>query len=99
MRDAIKRTFETRGYLLDPHSAIAYLGITGHLRQVGRVRQVGQVGIFLGTAHPAKFAEIVEPIVGRSIPKPALLAEALARPRQMLRIDATLQAVKETLVS
>jgi len=102
VRDTIKRTFEMRGYLLDPHSAIAYLGIRGHLSQGGqggRVGQVGRVGIFLATAHPAKFAEIVEPIVGRSIPKPAPLAEALARPRQILRIDATLQAVKETLVS
>jgi len=102
VRDAIRRTFETRGYLLDPHSAIAYLGITGGLG--GRVGQGGQggqggVGIFLATAHPAKFAEIVEPIIGRAIPKPAGLAEALAQPRRILRIDATLDAVKDTLVS
>jgi threonine synthase len=108
VRDAIQRTFETRGYLLDPHSAIAYLGIRGgqgglggRVGQGGRVGRVGQgdVGIFLATAHPAKFAEIVEPIIGRAIPKPAGLAEALAQPRQILRIDATLDAVKDTLVS
>jgi threonine synthase len=91
VRDTIRRTFERCGYLLDPHSAIAYLGITGFLERVG------QVGIFLATAHPAKFAEIVEPIVGRSIPKPAPLAEALARARPILRIPATLDAVKEAL--
>jgi threonine synthase len=96
VRDAIRRTFESRGYLLDPHSAIAYLGILGVLG--GRVGQ-GGVGIFLATAHPAKFAEIVEPIIGRAIPKPAGLAEALAQPRRILRIDATLDAVKDTLVS
>ena len=105
VRDAIRRTFETRGYLLDPHSAIAYLGIQGRPGgQGGRVVQGGQgglggVGIFLATAHPAKFAEIVEPIIGRAIPKPAGLAEALAQPRRILRIDATLDAVKDTLVS
>jgi threonine synthase len=100
--ETIRRTFETRGYLLDPHSAIAYLGITGSREgrggQGGRVGR-GGVGIFLATAHPAKFAEIVEPIIGRVVAKPAALAEALARPQQILRIDATLDAVKETLVS
>jgi threonine synthase len=95
VRDTIKRTFERCGYLLDPHSAIAYLGIKG---QVGHAGRAGQAGIFLATAHPAKFAEIVEPIIGRSIPKPAALAEALRRPRPILRIDATLDAVKELLV-
>jgi threonine synthase len=92
VRDTIKSTFERRGYLLDPHSAIAYLGLR---EQVGRA---GHAGIFLATAHPAKFAEIVEPIIGRSIPKPAALADALRRPRPILRIDATLDALKETLV-
>ena len=91
VRDTIKRTFERCGYLLDPHSAIAYLGITGWSGPRPRA------GIFLATAHPAKFAEIVEPIVGRSIPKPRPLAEALARPRPILRIGATLDAVKERL--
>jgi threonine synthase len=90
VRDTIRRVHETRGYLLDPHSAIAYLGIT---------RQGGRAGIFLATAHPAKFAEIVEPMIGRSIPVPAGLAEALAQPRHILRIDATLDAVKDTLVN
>jgi threonine synthase len=101
VRDAIRRTFETRGYLLDPHSAIAYLGIKGQVGRVGQVGQEGQggrVGVFLATAHPAKFAEIVEPIIGRAIPKPAGLAEALSQPRPILRIDATLDAVKDTLV-
>ena len=91
VRETIKRTFERCGYLLDPHSAIGYLGITGRRETEQRV------GIFLATAHPAKFAEIVEPIVGRSIPKPKPLAEALARPRPILHIDATLESVKETL--
>jgi threonine synthase len=91
VRQTIRQVFETRGYLLDPHSAIAYLGLK---RQAG---QVGQVGIFLATAHPAKFAEIVEPVIGQAVEKPAPLATALARPRHIIRIDATLDAVKGAL--
>jgi threonine synthase len=86
VRATIRRVWDARGYLLDPHSAIAYLG----LKTVG-------AGIFLATAHPAKFGEIVEPIIGRPIPTPAPLAEALARPRHLLRIDASLEAVKQAL--
>ena len=59
--------------------------------------QVGQVGIFLATAHPAKFAEIVEPIIGRAVEKPAPLAQALARPRHIIRIEPSLAAVKGML--
>jgi threonine synthase len=55
------------------------------------------VGIFLATAHPAKFAEIVEPIVGREIDKPAPLAQALARPRHIIRIEPSLAAVMATI--
>ena len=88
VRETIRLVYERRGYLLDPHSAIAYMGLTG---------RVGQVGVFLATAHPAKFAEIVEPIIGKAVDKPAPLAHALARPRHIIRIDATLEAVKGAL--
>src|SRR5207249_622598 len=44
VKATIRRVYQERGYLLDPHSAIGYLGLVG---QVGRVGQVGQVGIFL----------------------------------------------------
>ncbi len=88
VRATIRRVYDERGYLLDPHSAIGYLGLAG---------RVGQVGIFLATAHPAKFAEIVEPIIGRAIETPAPLAQALSRPRHIIRIDATYDAVRSAL--
>lgn len=93
VRATIRRVYETRGYLLDPHSAIAYLGIT---RREGRRDHDREV--LLATAHPAKFAEIVEPIIGRPIEKPAALEDALAKPRHILRMDATLGALKDVLV-
>jgi threonine synthase len=93
VRTTIKRVYEERGYVLDPHSAIAYLGLKGQLGRESRVSQAGRVGIFLATAHPAKFGEIVEPIIGRSIDMPAPLIEALSRPPQILRMPASLDAV------
>jgi threonine synthase len=97
VREVIRRVYETRGYLLDPHSAIAYLGLRRHEGTGGRGRHDGPVGILLATAHPAKFGEIVSPIIGREVEKPPPLAEALARPRHIIRIDPTLDAVRNVL--
>ena len=112
VRATIRRVYEERGYLLDPHSAIAYLGLRNAgphdvARRGAGPHGVGSHGvasdfgrtprIFLATAHPAKFAEIVEPIIGCPIAKPAALADAVARPRHVLRVDATRDAVAELL--
>jgi threonine synthase len=90
---AIKRVCDERGYLLDPHSAIAYLGLKASLESNG------EIGIFLATAHPAKFGEIVEPAIGRPADIPVPLAEALAQPRHILRMPASLDAVVGALVA
>jgi threonine synthase len=90
IRATIRQVYDESNYLLDPHSAIAYLGLKRH-------RRPGQTGVFLATAHPAKFREIVEPVLDRRIETPAPLAEALARPRHILRIAASLDAVAGAL--
>jgi len=96
VRSVIRRVYDARGYLMDPHTAIAYLGLRG---QEGPEGPEGRerIGIFLATAHPAKFAEIVSPIIGRDVEKPAPLADALARPRHIIRIDPSLGAVRSVL--
>jgi Threonine synthase len=105
--DTIRQVYETRGYLLDPHSAIGYLGARSVVSGLSRTSDLpsGVVSgfsrtspiVFLATAHPAKFAEIVDPIIGRPVEKPAPLAQALAKPRHIIRIDATFDAVHSVL--
>jgi threonine synthase len=103
VRETIRGVYESCGYLLDPHSAIGYLGLMGQLGLPRRSSEpssrakAGQVGIFLATAHPAKFSEIVEPIIGRPVTKPDALALALGRPRHIIRIAAAVDAVKAVL--
>jgi len=55
------------GYLSEPHAAIAYRLLRDGL-------QPGEFGLFLGTAHPAKFKETVDEILGQSLPLPKALA-------------------------
>jgi threonine synthase len=100
VRETIRDVHDARGYLLDPHSAIAYRGVKEYLGPAGSGGPTGpggRVGIFLATAHPAKFREIVEPIVGRAIQMPAPLVEALAKPPAILRMSASLEAVTAAL--
>jgi threonine synthase len=70
-------------YVADPHTAIAYLG-------------AGE-GLFLSTAHPAKFRDIVESVTGTHVRLPEALALTLERPRFVERIDPTLDALAAIL--
>jgi len=61
------------GYVSEPHGAVAYAGIKTSL-------QPGERGVFLGTAHPAKFIETVERVLERKIPVPAPLEKVRRAP-------------------
>ncbi len=68
IRATIKTLFDTTGYLCDPHGACGYMALKEYLNQ-------GQVGVFLETAHPAKFTETVEQVIGKGA---LILPEKLA---------------------
>ncbi|WP_386691339.1 MULTISPECIES: threonine synthase [unclassified Lonepinella] len=55
-----------QGYLCEPHGAIAYQVLKDQLQE-------GETGLFLCTAHPAKFKESVERILGIELPLPDAL--------------------------
>jgi threonine synthase len=80
----IGRVDREHGYLLDPHGAIGWLAVNDALRLAGDEA----VGVFLATAHPAKFREVVEPAIGRAVPLPPVLAEAITRPRHAMKLSA-----------
>jgi threonine synthase len=76
VRRALRELDARHGYLADPHTAIAYLGATEVLACDPEVHAQ-----CLATAHPAKFGDVVEPIIGRPVTVPAPLADAMRRPR------------------
>ena len=88
----IGHVYREHGYVLDPHSAIAWLALQDRL-----VDQPDARGVFLATAHPAKFREVVEPAIGRSIELPRALAEAISRPRHSISMPADYNALEDFL--
>ena len=68
IRETMKQVFEEEKYMLDPHGAIGYRALKADLK-------AGEVGVFLETAHPAKFTETVESVLGEGT---VVLPEKLA---------------------
>ncbi|HDZ3730016.1 TPA: threonine synthase [Vibrio harveyi] len=78
------------GYLCEPHGAIAYRVLEEQL-------QDGETGLFLCTAHPAKFKEVVDDILESDIDLPAPLAKHAAMELLSEGLDADFDALKQVL--
>ncbi|KDO13154.1 threonine synthase [Vibrio metoecus] len=80
------------GYLCEPHGSIAY-------RVLEEQRQPQETGLFLCTAHPAKFKEVVDEILGTDIDLPAPLAKHAAMELLSQELNADFAALRALLVS
>jgi threonine synthase len=92
--EEIGRVYRQHEYLLDPHSAIAWLAVQDALQD-----QPDAEGVFVATAHPGKFREVVEPAIGRSVPLPRPLQEALGRERHSVSMDVNYDTLRDFLRS
>jgi len=92
--EEIGRVYRTHRYLLDPHSAIAWLALHEQLAHDPKAH-----GVFLSTAHPAKFREVVEPAIGERIELPRVLADAITRPRHSITMAVDYSALAAFLRS
>jgi len=92
-RETITRVHHEAGYFLDPHSAVGWKGVDKLIAEHTIANE--PVGV-LSTAHPAKFAETVEPLVGPA-PVPLSLAHAMQRAVHSQTIPAEVSALLEAL--
>jgi threonine synthase len=93
-QECIRRVFDKRGYVLDPHSAVGLVALEAELQT-----RPGEIGVLLATAHPAKFAEVVEPVLGESILVPPGLASLMEGERRIIEVEPRLEALQEILES
>ncbi len=82
-REAIKDVYNRNNYLMDPHSAIGYLGIKSYLSNHSN----NSSGIFLSTAHPIKFKEQVQKSIGNEIPMPSRLKGIMGKTKRSIEIN------------
>jgi len=94
VKGVIRSVFDEKGYIIDPHSAIGYQALKEYLQE----QPSGIQGAFLGTAHPAKFGEVVEPLIGEKVILPPALKEALEKPSQSERVSADFNEFKSFLL-
>lgn len=80
IRETVKTTYQQTGYLLDPHGACGFRALKEGLKE-------GEIGVFLETAHPAKFLETVEDIIADKVTIPAKLQEFMKGEKQSLPLS------------
>ena len=88
----MKKCYEQTGYVLDPHGACGYQALKDNLKE-------GETGVFLETAHPAKFKEKVDAILSTDIEIPTRLADFMKGKKQSLEMAADFSAFKQFLLS
>ncbi|GJM27660.1 MAG: threonine synthase [Cyclobacteriaceae bacterium] len=93
-RKAISRVYQESGYLMDPHGAVAYLGLGESLKD-----NPNTVGVFLGTAHPAKFFEVVKPLIPDEVEIPERLESIISRQKQSIKLSSDYRELKQYLLS
>jgi threonine synthase len=94
-RATIAEVHDRLGVVLDPHTAVGYRLLRDDLDR----GPAGRRGLLLATAHPAKFREVVEPVIGRPVEIPERLARWADRPLQAHRISAELEQLAAILDS
>ena len=91
IRETMASCYQTTGYLLDPHGACGY-------RALSELLQPGETGVFCETAHPAKFKEKVDEIVGIDTEIPPRLAAFMRGVRQSIPLSKEFDDFKAFLL-
>ena len=90
----LKEVYLEKNYLLDPHGAVGYGALKKYLEQHPRL-----TGIFLETAHPVKFYDVVEPVTGEKVPMPAVVNDLLQLKKQSMKMDANYEGLRDYLLT
>ena len=92
IREAMCQCYEATGYVLDPHGACGW-------RALKELLQPSEVGVFLETAHPAKFKEKVDDILGTDMAIPERLQAFMRGKKQSVEMANDFDAFKSFLMN
>lgn len=91
-RSAMLTVYQSSHYIMDPHGAVGYLGVKKYLCDKKEL-----TGIFLETAHPAKFKEVVEEAIQCEVKLPHRLEEFMTRAKSSIKISSHFNEFKSLL--
>ncbi|MDR1437367.1 MAG: threonine synthase [Candidatus Symbiothrix sp.] len=91
IRETVKTCYRETGYLLDPHGACAFCALEENIRP-------GETGLFLETAHPAKFRETIENCTGEPVKIPDKLQHFLKGKKQTIELSKNFSDFKKYLL-
>lgn len=79
---ALQQVYRKTGYLMDPHGTVGYLG----LKKYREEKKNDVSGVFLETAHPGKFKDVVEGVIGAPIHLPETLQNFLSGKKETIKL-------------
>ena len=91
IRETVREVYDETGYLLDPHGACGYRALSEGLKP-------GETGVFLETAHPAKFLQTVEDIIGAEVKIPEKLQAFMRGTKQSIQLGKDFASFKGYLL-
>ena len=92
IRETMRQCYKETGYVLDPHGACGYQALKELLRE-------GETGVFCETAHPAKFKEKVDEIIGIDVEIPERLADFMKGTKQSVPLGKDFAGFKNYLMN
>ena len=92
--ETIKKVYQEKNYLLDPHAAVGYFALENYLQQ-----NPNQKGFLLETAHPVKFYDVIEPALHFKIPLPKAIESVIDKKSISTKIKAEYSAIKNAIFS
>ncbi|MBQ8056419.1 MAG: threonine synthase [Paludibacteraceae bacterium] len=91
IRETVRRTWKNHHYLLDPHGAVGYNALCDMLKP-------NEVGVFLETAHPAKFLETIESTINEKVEIPQKLQDFMKGTKQSIELSKEFADFKNYLL-
>jgi len=92
-KQTLLSVYNEHNYLCDPHGAVAYRALEDYQQT-----HPNNKGIFLETAHPVKFYDVVEPVIGQTVEIPESIKVQLTQDKKSTLIDADFGALKDYLM-
>jgi threonine synthase len=93
-KQTIGEVYKKYEYILDPHGAVGYLALEKYLSD-----NKGKKGFFLETAHPVKFPDSVESILGHTLEIPESVEYLLEKEKKSVKIEPAYQQLKDYLLA